>query len=197
MPVRLVRDRVPLTGRTSDSGGQRGRGSVRVVLTPGGLRGALPHSYWYGEMPPGSHAVTEPEEMAYADFATMPSSARTSSIGGRRRRTSRGAADPDRRHARRTTRLAASHPRGARPCPRATDGRGRTGTVPCRSPRTRSRTGPTIIASKRERTRIVVGAGDEPEHLDLALDRRAVVGQHVHPVVLGEERRRAPGPPGK
>ena len=36
---------------------------------------------------------------------------------------------------------------------------------------------------------VVVGPGDEPEHLDLRFDGRAVVGQDVHPVVLGEHRR--------
>ena len=44
---------------------------------------------------------------------------------------------------------------------------------------------------QREGSWIVVGAGDEPEHLDLRLDGRAVVGEHVDPIVLCERGRRA------
>ena len=50
---------------------------------------------------------------------------------------------------------------------------------------------------QREGVEVVVGPGDEPEHLDLGLDRRAVVGQDVHPVVLGEHRWRRTRLPGK
>ena len=42
---------------------------------------------------------------------------------------------------------------------------------------------------QREGAHVVVGAGDEREDLELGLDRRAVVGEHVHPVVLREQRR--------
>ena len=42
-----------------------------------------------------------------------------------------------------------------------------------------------------EPARVVVRARDEPEHLDSHSDRGAVVGQHVHPIVLREQRRRA------
>ena len=45
---------------------------------------------------------------------------------------------------------------------------------------------------QREAGRVVVGPGDEPEHLDLALDRGSVVGEHVDPVVLRQGRWRAP-----
>ena len=47
------------------------------------------------------------------------------------------------------------------------------------------------MASSENATRVVVGPGDESEHLDLRLDRRAVVGEHVDPVVLREVGRRA------
>lgn len=43
-----------------------------------------------------------------------------------------------------------------------------------------------------EPARVVVRPGDEREHLELGLDAGAVVGHHVHPVVLGEQRRRRP-----
>ena len=42
---------------------------------------------------------------------------------------------------------------------------------------------------------VVVGPGDQPEHLHLGFHGRPVVGQHVHPVVLGQERRRRAGRP--
>ena len=42
---------------------------------------------------------------------------------------------------------------------------------------------------ERESARIVGGTGDQSEHLQLAFDGGAVVGEHVDPVVLGEVRR--------
>src|SRR5437764_5504139 len=50
---------------------------------------------------------------------------------------------------------------------------------------------------QRERARVVVGARDEPEHLDLRFDRGAVVREDVDPVVLRQRRRRALRAPGK
>ena len=44
----------------------------------------------------------------------------------------------------------------------------------------------------REALRVGVGAADEREHLELALEVGAVVGEHVHEVVLGEVTRGAP-----
>jgi hypothetical protein len=44
---------------------------------------------------------------------------------------------------------------------------------------------------QREAARIGDGPGNQAEHLDLGLDRRAVVGQHVDPVVLAEVGRGA------
>ena len=43
-----------------------------------------------------------------------------------------------------------------------------------------------------EAARIVIGPGDEREDLELVLQRRAVAGQHVHPVVLGQQRGSGP-----
>ena len=53
------------------------------------------------------------------------------------------------------------------------------------------------LGEQGERVGIVVRPRDEAEHLDLRLDGRSVSGEHVHPVVLGEQRRRAPGFPRK
>src|SRR5260370_36386300 len=44
---------------------------------------------------------------------------------------------------------------------------------------------------------VIVGADDEPEHLDLGFDGRAVVGEHVDPIVLREQWWGAPRSAGK
>ena len=49
----------------------------------------------------------------------------------------------------------------------------------------------------REALRVGIGAPDEREHLELALEVRAVVGEHVHEVVLREVLGAPPGDPGE
>ena len=52
---------------------------------------------------------------------------------------------------------------------------------------------PMSVASQAKPFGIGIGAADEREHLDLAAEVGAVVGEHVHEVVLRETGRRPPG----
>ena len=156
-----------------------------------------PHSYWYGEMPPASHGSTEPASIATSGLrhdaelgphvvdracrVGEPVDAQqvgTTAVRAAQRAAAHRVGEPD-RHAlvREVTAVVLEQPGAARQV---------AGLEQADHHR-----------EQRERARIVVGARDEREHLDLALDRRAVVGEHVHPVVLREQRRRAPGPAGE
>ena len=53
------------------------------------------------------------------------------------------------------------------------------------------------MASSENASGLSLAPRDQSEHLDLALDGRTEVGEHVHPVVLRECRRRGLRTPGK
>ena len=47
------------------------------------------------------------------------------------------------------------------------------------------------LGQQGEGARVIVGSGDEAEHLDLRFNGRAVAGEHVNPIVLREQWLRA------
>ena len=159
------------------------------LTTP--LSSVAANSRWMRDIPAGSNAPGDPAATAASPFGPMPSSARTSAIGRVAKRMEVDVEQVD-----------AELPAGVAP---ASQGVGEAevhldgvevtlaqvageeagvGDVPrleqpdqCRQP--------------GEALRVRVGSTDEREHLELPVQVGAVVGQHVHEVVLGEVGRGA------
>ena len=157
-------------------------------------------------MPPRSHGVFEPAATARAERGGRPSSARTSSSGrsacsnqsvARRSvlRPAVGVVDVVREHRPAVHGVGEAHRH-------AVDVAGEVAAVVLEEPLGRVEEVAGLEQAEhhrqqRERLGVVVAARDQAEDLDLGLDRRAVVGEHMDPVVLGEVRRRALGPAGE
>ena len=142
-------------------------------------------------MPPGSHGPTEPGPRRSGPCPPGRTGPAPPRPAGGRARTSRCAGSRCCRPVTVSRQRAAPHGVGD------PDGHARAGGEVAQVGLEQAGAGAQVAGleqrhhhgQQRERPHVVVGPGDEGEHLELALDGGAVVGQHVHPVVLGQQRR--------